>query len=59
MVANVSDRFRSVVVSVFLIFALTAPVFAGAFEDSVAKFANDEFSDTEEAIGEVAIKDTA
>ena len=27
---------------------------AGAFEDAVAKFANDEFSDTEEAIGAVA-----
>ena len=30
------------------------PALAGPFEDSVAKFANDEFSDTEAAIGEVA-----
>jgi urea transport system permease protein len=52
--ANVFDRVRSVVVSVFLIAVLIGPAFAGAFEDSVAKFANDEFSDTEDAIGEVA-----
>jgi urea transport system permease protein len=54
VVANVFDRFRSIVLSVFLIAALTVPAFAGAFEDAVAKFANDEFSDTDEAIGEVA-----
>ncbi|MGA9091795.1 MAG: urea ABC transporter permease subunit UrtB [Bradyrhizobium sp.] len=30
------------------------PAFAGPFEDAVAKFANDEFSDTEQAIGVVA-----
>jgi urea transport system permease protein len=37
-----------------MVVALAAPAFAGAFEDAVAKFANDEFSDTEEAIGIVA-----
>src|ERR1700730_7860733 len=37
-----------------MIVALAAPAFAGAFEDAVAKFANDEFSDTEEAIGTIA-----
>jgi urea transport system permease protein len=37
----------------FLI-AFALPAFAGPFEDAVAKFANDEFSDTEEAIGVVA-----
>jgi urea transport system permease protein len=37
-----------------LITALTLPAFAGPFEDAVAKFANDEFSETEEAIGAVA-----
>nr|WP_249149261.1 urea ABC transporter permease subunit UrtB [Bradyrhizobium manausense] len=30
------------------------PAFAGPFEDAVAKFANDDYSDTEEAIGAVA-----
>ena len=33
---------------------MTLPVLAGPFEDAVAKFANDEFSDTEEAIGTIA-----
>jgi urea transport system permease protein len=54
VVANVFDRLRSLVLSVFLITALALPAFAGAFEDAVAKFANDEFSDTEEAVGTVA-----
>ena len=30
------------------------PALAGPFEDAVGKFANDEFSDTEEAVGELA-----
>jgi urea transport system permease protein len=30
------------------------PAFAGPFEDAVAKFANDDYSDTDEAIGVVA-----
>jgi urea transport system permease protein len=30
------------------------PAFAGPFEDAVAKFANDSFSDTEEAVGALA-----
>ena len=54
MVANVFDRLCSLVIAVFLIAALSLPALAGAFEDAVAKFANDEFSDTEEAIGAVA-----
>ena len=35
-------------------FAAAVPAFAGAFEDAVGKFATDDFSDTEEAIGVVA-----
>jgi hypothetical protein len=54
VVANVFERLRSLVLSVLLIVCLSLPAFAGAFEDAVAKFANDEFSDTEEAIGTVA-----
>ena len=30
------------------------PALAGPFEDAVAKFANDDFSDTDEAVGAVA-----
>ena len=54
VVANVFDRLRSLVIALFLIATLAVPAFAGAFEDAVAKFANDEFSDTEEAIGTIA-----
>lgn len=51
--AHLSARLRSLALSLFLItFAL--PAFAGPFEDAVAKFANDDFSDTEEAIGVIA-----
>src|ERR1700704_4999943 len=34
--------------------AAALPVMAGPFEDAVGKFANDEFSDTEEAVGVLA-----
>jgi urea transport system permease protein len=34
--------------------AIALPAFAGPFEDAVGKFANDEFSDTEDAVGEIA-----
>jgi len=52
--ANIFDRLRALVLSVVLIAAFVVPALAGPFEDAVAKFANDEFSDTEEAIGAVA-----
>jgi urea transport system permease protein len=48
------DRFRALILSVFLIVGFAVPAIAGPFEDAVAKFANDEFSDTEEAIGAIA-----
>jgi urea transport system permease protein len=41
VVANVFERLRSLVLSAFLIVCLSLPAFAGAFEDAVAKFAND------------------
>ncbi|MBI5265368.1 MAG: urea ABC transporter permease subunit UrtB [Bradyrhizobium sp.] len=47
------DRFRTFALALLLT-AYAVPAFAGAFEDAVAKFANDDFSDTEEAIGVVA-----
>lgn len=53
MPANLSARFCTFVLSLFLI-AFALPAFAGPFEDAVAKFATDDYSDTEEAIGVVA-----
>lgn len=53
--ASFIDRIRTLVLSAFLIVTFAVPALAGPFEDAVAKFANDEFSDTEEAIGTVAI----
>ncbi|MCP3385857.1 urea ABC transporter permease subunit UrtB [Bradyrhizobium sp. CCGUVB4N] len=53
MPTNLSARFRTFVLSLFLI-AFALPAFAGPFEDAVAKFANDDYSDTDEAIGVVA-----
>jgi urea transport system permease protein len=50
---NVRCYLRALALAVLLI-ASAAPVFAGTFEDSVAKFTTDDFSDTEEAIGEIA-----
>ena len=51
--ASFLDRARALAVAIFLIAACAVPAFAGPFEDAVAKFANDEFSDTDEAIGAV------
>src|SRR5205823_2234092 len=51
--ANVLSRLRAFALSIVLI-AFALPAFAGAFEDAVGKFANDDFSDTEEAIGAIA-----
>jgi len=48
------DRLRAFVLSIFLIAAFAVPALAGPFEDAVAKFANDDFSDTDEAIGAIA-----
>lgn len=53
MPTNLSARLCTFVLSLFLI-AFALPAFAGPFEDAVAKFANDNYSDTEEAIGVVA-----
>nr|WP_249797672.1 urea ABC transporter permease subunit UrtB [Bradyrhizobium sp. 199] len=48
-----SARLCSLALSLLLI-AFAPPALAGPFEDGVAKFANDDYSDTEEAIGVVA-----
>src|SRR5260370_14767133 len=46
--------FRALPFAILLIFATALPAMAGPFEDAVAKFANDEYSDTEEAVGVLA-----
>ncbi|PSO21161.1 urea ABC transporter permease subunit UrtB [Bradyrhizobium sp. MOS003] len=53
MPANLPARLCSLLLSLVLI-AFALPAFAGPFEDAVAKFANDDYSDTEDAIGVVA-----
>ncbi len=54
VLAKVFKNCRALPFAILLIFATALPVMAGPFEDAVAKFANDEFSDTEEAIGVLA-----
>ncbi|HXO67668.1 MAG TPA: urea ABC transporter permease subunit UrtB, partial [Bradyrhizobium sp.] len=48
------DRVRTIALAVLLLAAFAHSAFAAPFEDAVAKFANDEYSDTEEAIGALA-----
>src|SRR5882757_667542 len=45
---------RALPLAILLMIAMALPVMAGPFEDAVGKFANDEFSDTEEAVGVIA-----
>jgi urea transport system permease protein len=47
-------RLRALPFAALLILAIALPAFAGPFEDAVAKFANDDYSDTDEAIGAIA-----
>src|SRR5450432_1468678 len=55
VLTNVLRNFRALPFAILLIFATVLPVMAGPFEDAVGKFANDEYSDTEEAVGVLAI----
>ena len=52
--ANFLHRLRALLLALLLAASFAAPALAGPFEDAVAKFANDDFSDTDEAIGAVA-----
>jgi urea transport system permease protein len=54
VLTKVLRNFRALPFAVLLIIATALPVLAGPFEDAVAKFANDEFSDTEEAVDTLA-----
>ncbi len=53
MPSNVLACLRAVALSLVLI-AFALPALAGPFEDSVAKFTTDDFSDTADAIAEIA-----
>jgi len=53
VLANVSDRVRTLALAIVLT-VVALPALAGPFEDAVGKFATDDFSDTEEAIGAIA-----
>jgi urea transport system permease protein len=51
--ANLLACLRTLAFSIVLI-AFALPAFAGPFEDAVGKFANDDFSDSEEAVDAIA-----
>ena len=53
MPATLFALLRACLLSIALT-AVAAPAFAASFAESVAKFATDDFSDTEEAVGEIA-----
>src|SRR5450756_1989251 len=57
VLSNVLRNLRALPFALLLIFATALPVMAGPFEDAVAKFANDEFSDTEDAVDVLATSD--
>jgi urea transport system permease protein len=50
---NVFHCLRALALATFLM-TFAMPAFAGPFEDAVGKFATDDFSDTEEAVGVIA-----
>jgi urea transport system permease protein len=54
VLTNVFRELRALPFAALLILAMVLPVMAGPFEDAVGKFANDEYSDTEEAIEAIA-----
>jgi urea transport system permease protein len=54
VLANVFDHVRTLALAALLTVLVALPAFAGPFEDAVGKFANDDFSDTDEAIGVIA-----
>ena len=54
MPANALKNVRVLPFALLLIFAMVLSAMAGPFEDAVGKFANDEYSDTEEAVDVLA-----
>jgi urea transport system permease protein len=54
VLCNLIYRGRALFAAMALIVCMGLPALAGPFEDAVAQFANDSFSDTEEAVGVIA-----
>ncbi|HEY0235089.1 MAG TPA: urea ABC transporter permease subunit UrtB [Afipia sp.] len=54
MLLNVLARGRAAVLALIVALGCTLPAMAGPFEDAVAKFANDSFSDTQEAVAAIS-----
>jgi urea transport system permease protein len=58
VLANVLVRLRTLALAIvptaLVLSALALPAFAGPFEDAVGKFANDDFSDSEDAVATIA-----
>ena len=54
MLTRFFERFRAFAFAILLVTASAVPALAGPFEDAVAQFANDSFSDTAEAVGTLA-----
>jgi urea transport system permease protein len=54
VLTNAVKKFRAVPFALLMLFSMLLPVMAGPFEDAVGKFANDDYSDTEDAVGAIA-----
>ena len=54
MFSHIFIRGRALFIALMLIAASALPALAGPFEDAVALFANDDFSDTQDAVGVIA-----
>ena len=54
MLIKTFKNFRALPFALLLLFSMVLPVLAGPFEDAVGKFPNDDFSDTEDAVGVIA-----
>ena len=54
MLTNALKKFRAVPFALLMLFSMLLPAMAGPFEDAVAKFANDDYSDSEDAVGAIA-----
>ena len=54
MLIQLLDRARAFAIAILLTAVFVVPALAVTFEDTISKFATDDFSDTDEAIGEVA-----
>jgi urea transport system permease protein len=54
VLSNILNRSRAIFIALMLIAVSGLPALAGPFEDAVAQFANDDFSDTQDAVGVIA-----